>query len=576
MNFKSFFSRETLGRVKFYVLAHKIISGTAIVLLVLLSYWIYTSFIKSDSETKYVLAAAEKGNLIVSVSGSGQVSVSNQVDIKSKASGDVVYVGVKSGQEVRSGVLIVQIDTRDAQKAVRDAEISLEQAKLDLEKMKGLTTNEGSIRGVKEKAEESIERAYEDGFNTVANAFLEFPAVMSNFQDILYSGSPSLGGNSVWNIDYYASAAAKYDENTVNSDKASQYKADAINKYTIARKSYDQNFNNYKNASRFSDKSVIEDLINETYETTKNIAEAIKSTNNLIQYYKDKLTTRNLTAPAITDTHLSNLNSYTSKTNSYLLSLLSLRTTILTSKEALVETDFDIADQQIKVNQAENTLIEAKEKLSDCYIRAPFDGIVAKLSVKKGDSANSGTSIATFITNQKIAEITLNEVDAAKVKVGQKVTLTFDAIDGLSIAGQVAEVDTIGTVSQGVVNYGIKINFDTQDERVKSGMSVTASIITEMKQDVLMAPNGAIKSQNNAYYVEMFDRQSSLTQGQGITSAVAPRKQSVEVGISNDTMTEVVSGLKEGDQVVSQTSSASASSLGTSNNRSGGFGMPRF
>ncbi len=542
-------------------------------LVIVLCYWGYSSFFGSTAETKYVLAAVEKGNLIVSVSGSGQVSVSNQVDIKSKTSGDVVYVGVKNGQEVKAGALLVQIDTRDAQKTVRDAEISFEQAKLDLEKMKGLTTSEGSIRGVKEKAEASLEKAYEDGFNTVANAFLEYPAVMSGFQDILYSGNPGLGGNSVWNIDYYASAATKYDEGTANVDKASQYKADAIDKYAIARKSYDQNFNNYKNASRSSDKSVIEDLINETYETTKDMAEAVKSTNNLIQYYKDKLAGHSLSVPPITDTHLSNLSSYTSKTNSYLLSLLSIKTTILTSKETLVETDFDIADQQIKVNQAENTLIEAKEKLSDCYIRAPFDGVVAKISVKKGDSANSGTAIATFITKQKIAEISLNEVDAAKVKVGQKVTLTFDAIEGLSIAGQVAEIDTLGTVSQGVVTYGVKITFDTQDERVKSGMSVTASIITEMKLDVLMAPNGAIKSQNNTYYVEMFDQQSSLSQGQSITSSVAPRQQPIEIGISNDTMTEIISGLKEGDQVVSQEVSATASTKTTSSSiRMPGFG----
>ena len=99
-----------------------------------------------------------------------------------------------------------------------------------------------------------------------------------------------------------------------------------------------------------------------------------------------------------------------------------------------------------------------------------------------------------LITKQKIAEISLNEVDAAKVKVGQKVTLTFDAIDGLSITGEVSEIDALGTVSQGVVTYGVKIAFDTQDERVKSGMSVSAAIITDVKQNVLLVPNAAVKS----------------------------------------------------------------------------------
>ena len=97
----------------------------------------------------------------------------------------------------------------------------------------------------------------------------------------------------------------------------------------------------------------------------------------------------------------------------------------------------------------------------------------------------------------------MNEVDVAKIKVGQKTTLTFDAIDGLSIAGEVIDIDAVGTVTQGVVNYNVKIGFDTQDERIKPGMSVSATIIIEVKQDVLLIPNSAIKSAGEAYYVEM-------------------------------------------------------------------------
>src|SRR6185503_5946600 len=107
-------------------------------------------------------------------------------------------------------------------------------------------------------------------------------------------------------------------------------------------------------------------------------------------------------------------------------------------------------------------------------VRAPFSGTIAKLSVDKGDQASSGTTVATIISKNQIADLSLNEVDAAKVTVGQKATLTFDAVEDLSIAGAVASVDTLGTVSQGVVSYVVKIQFTTQDERVKPGMSVNA------------------------------------------------------------------------------------------------------
>jgi multidrug efflux pump subunit AcrA (membrane-fusion protein) len=515
------------------ILKNKKLTAVITIVLILAVYFGYKTFFGTKDTIRYITAAAEKGTLIVSVTGSGQISALNQVDLKSKTSGDIIYLGIKNGQEVRAGMLLAQIDTRDAQKAIRDAEIALQSAQLELEKMKGLTTDEGSIRGIKEKARSDLQKAYDDGFNNVSNAFLDFPDIIAGLYNVLFDTTLD---KVQWNIDYYAGAVKTYDE------KALQYRNDVSAKYQEARKEYDQAFSDYKSTSRYSDNATIDNLVNETYETTKTIAEAIKSANNLIQFYKDKLTEKNVKPNSLADTHLASLNSYTSKTNSYLLSLLSVKNTIQTDKENLVGTDFDISDQKIKVSQAENTLTEAKENLDNCYIRVPFDGIVAKVNVKKGDSASSGAALATLITKQKIAEITLNEVDVAKIKVGQKATITFDAIEGLSITGEVAEIDSLGTVSQGVVTYVVKIIFDTQDERVKSGMSVSVTIITEVKQDVLLVPNAAVKS-NNEQYVEVLENN-------------VLRNQTVEIGLSNDTMTEIKNGLKENDQVVTQTITA--------------------
>lgn len=75
---------------------------------------------------------------------------------------------------------------------------------------------------------------------------------------------------------------------------ALRFKDDVYVKYRAAREAYDKNFTDYKSASRFSDQKTIEQLISQTYDTTKLIAEAVKSTNNLIQFYQDKLTERNL------------------------------------------------------------------------------------------------------------------------------------------------------------------------------------------------------------------------------------------------------------------------------------------
>ncbi len=560
------------------ILERKLLSGAIAIALVAGSYFGYTKIFSDGGIVRYATAQAQKGTLIVSLSGTGQVSVSNQVDIKPKASGDVVYVGVKNGQEVKAGALIAQLDARDAQKAVRDAETNLESAKLSLEKLKEPADTLSTLQAEnalaqaqqsKQKAEEDLKKAYEDGFNTIANAFLDLPGVMAGLQDMLFSST--LGGGGQWNIDYYANIVQNYDDGV-----ALRLRDDVHTKYRAAREAYDKNFTDYKSASRFSDEKTIEQLITQTYDTTKLIAEAVKSTNNLIQFYQDKLTERNFKPVAGSDTHLASLSSYTGTTNSNLLSLLSIKTTIQTSEDAIVNADrsiaekteslaklkagtdvLDIQSSELTVKQRENALLDAKEKLADYYVRAPFAGVIAETDVQKGDLVSPASVLAMLITRQKFAEVSLNEVDVAKVKVGQKATLTFDAIPDLTIAGQVSEIDTVGTASQGVVTYNIKIAFDTQDERVKPAMSVSAAIVTEAKPNVLLVPNSAVKSQGGVSYVEMVggdDRNIALAaNASGAILKNSPRRQQIEVGTASDEFTEVTSGLNEGDVIVTRT-----------------------
>jgi len=179
---------------------------------------------------------------------------------------------------VRSGALLVQLDTTDAEKAVRDAETNLETAKLEMEKLKQpvdeltLLQSENSLIQLKEskqKAEDNLIKSYGDGFSNVSNAFLNLPSVMSGLYDILFSSDKGLGAeNHQWNVDYYSGVAVQqYDE------KVLEYRQDVIDKYNKARASYDKNFDDYKQTSRSADQATIEALIDETYNTTKDIAE---------------------------------------------------------------------------------------------------------------------------------------------------------------------------------------------------------------------------------------------------------------------------------------------------------------
>lgn len=592
-----------INKILKFVKARKILSGIIIILLIFGGYFGFKVLKGNTAETRYVLAAVEKGTLITSVSSSGQISASDEINIKPKASGDVVYVSIKNGQEVKKGALLVQIDNSDAKRAVQDAEISFETAQVQLQELLEppdeleVLQAENSLtkaKNAKKEAENNIIEGYEDAFNAVIDVFFDLPGIMTGLNNILYGydiadSEKTLSG--YWNISALINSISIDDR-----DELERFIDKAKSAYNETSIKYSKNFNDYKNTSRYAEEEAIENLLEETLDTLRSVAEALKNEINMLDFWVNSRSKRNERIFGIVTDYQSDLKSYNSKTNSYLSNLLQVQRSFEDNKQAVLDAeysikekelsleklmegpdDLDIRTKKIAIQQKEAALVTARENLAGCYAYAPFDGIITKVNVEKGDSVSSGTTVATLITKQSIAEISLNEIDVAKVKIGQKTTLTFDAVEGLSITGEVLEIDTLGTVTQGVVSYNIKIGFDTQDERIKPGMSVSASIIIDVKQNVLLIPSSAVKSQGNTYYVETLSGSASQNQAtaniSGITSSTPPAQKQIEIGSANDSYTEVTSGLNEGDTIVTQTIASGTSST-TQQGSNNSFRMP--
>lgn len=579
-----------------WIWGHKLISIIILALLVTGGYFSYQKWFAKTTTIKYITGKVEKGTLTSSVSGTGQISASDQVDIKAKASGEVLKINVASGQEVKSGAIIAQIDATDAAKSVRDAKSNLESAKLSLEKLKAPATDlellqaENAIVSAQEnkaqaeeslaEAEDSLAKTYDDSYNTVSNVFLDLPTIMSEIKSII---SDYDFDNNQTNIEWYATQINACSDTDV-SDKIMIYKNNINNNYGKILNTYNSNYDKYKTITRNSPTSSIESLVSDSYNTVKNLADLIKDAYNFVDLANTTMNdcnSRKINIPSAVSTNKKSLETYTGTTNTDLLNLLSAKNSIESSKTSITSyvrsiessqrtiaektaslanlkagTDaLDLKSQELSIQQKENSLRDAQAELANYTVRAPFDGVIASVTAKKGETVSSGGTVATIITKQKIATISFNEVDAAKIKVGQKVNLTFDAVSDLNITGQVAEVDTLGTVSSGVVSYDVKIVFDVQDDRVKSGMTVTAVIITSSKTDVLMVKSSAIKTQGDASYVQV------LVNG-------APQNKTVVVGDSNDTMTEITSGVSEGDEIIVQTITTSATSKTSSSKTS--------
>ena len=213
-----------------------------------------------------------------------------------------------------------------------------------------------------------------------------------------------------------------------------------------------------------------------------------------------------------------------------------------------VDDKYERQLQKNTLKQSQNALNNAYDDLEDYYIRAPFDGIVTGLDFSAGDSISRDEILASVITEDVKVTISLNEVDAARVKVGNVVQLSFDALDDISAHGTVSKVDTIGVVDAGVVTYDVEIAFDSPSELLKPGMSASADIEIEKTENVVTIPVDAVKNGVDGEYVLIKHASGTMEQ------------LSVKTGATDDVVVEIVSGLQAGDKVIINTAAAALTS----------------
>jgi multidrug efflux pump subunit AcrA (membrane-fusion protein) len=156
-------------------------------------------------------------------------------------------------------------------------------------------------------------------------------------------------------------------------------------------------------------------------------------------------------------------------------------------------------------------------------------------------------------------QLTVSEVDIPKTSVGQKATVTFDSIADKTFTGTVKSIMPNATTSSGVVNYTVYIKLDELDPKLRTGMSATVDIETTVATDVLAVPSAAVKTKDGSKYVVVVGANGTTT------------NKNVTVGVSDDSYTQIVSGISEGVMVSTGSATSSSSSSSSSTKSGGGF-----
>jgi HlyD family secretion protein len=204
-----------------------------------------------------------------------------------------------------------------------------------------------------------------------------------------------------------------------------------------------------------------------------------------------------------------------------------------------------------QVLQSEASLKQLEEQLSYTTIVAPMDGVILSRDVEIGDAVSSILvlgSTATLVmtegdTTQVYVQGKVDEADIAHVYMSQPARIKVESFRDRVFNGKVTKIAPLGVEKDNVTTFEVRVSIDNFGGELKANMTANAEILLDEHKNVLTVPENAVSydNQKNAF-VNVPDR----NQKDG------SRKTPVKVGLSNGSVTEIASGLKEGDQVVLQ------------------------
>ncbi len=218
--------------------------------------------------------------------------------------------------------------------------------------------------------------------------------------------------------------------------------------------------------------------------------------------------------------------------------------------------DAEVAAAQANVDQLESSLTEVETRLRDTFLRAPMAGVVTRRYVEVGELVTSGTQTFSSGTplmqiadlSQMQVRVQVNEVDVARLQVGQRARIELDASRGASLPGRVTAVAPASAVanaagqsgsgggsgSGGIVKFEVKIDILGHDRRLRPGMSANVDIITAERRNVLLLSLEGVDLAGS--------RVKKNVGGKPVDTAVT-------LGLKSDNRVEIRSGLRENDTV---------------------------
>lgn len=448
------------------------------------------------------LISVKRGTLVQDVSATGKVEFPTKIDLHFKNSGKLVSINTGTGKKVLAGQILAKQDTSelDAQVSEMKAGIELQQAKLD-QLLDGASDEEVSLSQIileqtKNTQETLIDNAYQNLLNSTPEAV---PAEEEdNYIAPTISGTYNLGKEGKIIIETYSSSGGT--------------------SYTLSGLTFGTGLANTITPQPLGNSGLYIKFPSDP--NTMSIDWVIEIPNKKASDY------------------LLNYNNYQA-TITQAKSSIDQRTAELALKKAPAMSS-DIAVYQAQVNQAKALFQKIQSQRNELIILAPSSGLITKINGEIGEIISPDKSVVSFVA-ENVLQIKLNIIEdkIVDVQVGQEALITFDAIKNQKFNGKIVSIDPAETEIGGAIYYEATIMFDEINEQVKSGMTANVLIKTEVKDNALFVPISTIQIKDNKKYVQVIENKKTI-------------RKEVTTGIKNGLgMIEILSGLEEGEQVIS-------------------------
>lgn len=522
-----------------------------IIILIIIAGIIYQLFLKKE-EPKFTLEKVKRATIKETISETGAIKKGEEVSLSFEEKGKISEVRVKVGDKVEENQVLAKLDTSNLLIELEEAKASLEVAQAKFNKlMKGSTKEEievaqakvskaqtdlenanQNLKDVKAAAQDNIDQDYGDALSTLDDASLKITNSLNDVDSIQrnYFTSNDQEGTKVReeedrirdsknNADYYLDLA-KQDSTHDNIDTAlSKFKESLTviyNSLSKIREICEQP--SYRNDVSSSDKT--------TLDNHKSYINTAKT--NIEDSQQD-----------ISSTEISNqskINTAQSKVSKAEASLEEAEKNLSLVKAEPTDEEIKLHKAQVKQAKANINLLE--KKIRDSIIRSPVEGQIAKVEKRVGETVKGLEPVLILIPEVKFqVEVDIYEEDIAKVERGDPVEIKVVAFPGQELKGEVVAIDPSEKIIKDVVYYEVTISLAKEKKGIKPGMTADIEIITASKENTLVIPEEALQRKKGRNIVEVY-KEGRI------------EEREVKIGLKSDNKIEIVSGLKQGQQVI--------------------------